>query len=58
MRRWEYLVVYNVSRDTSIVTNDDGNEWPLHDYLNMLGEDGWEVVATIDSKIILKHPLS
>ncbi len=57
MQRWEYLVVYDVSKDTAIVTNDDGKEWPLYDYLNMLGEDGWEVVATIDTDIILKRPL-
>ena len=57
MQQWEYLVVYNVSRDTSIVTDDDGSEYSLHDYLNMLGENGWEVVAVIDSEIILKRPL-
>ena len=41
--KWEYLVVY-VS-DTTV--NHDGNEYDVQDYLDSVGQEGWELVTAV-----------
>lgn len=43
MRKWEYLVVY-VSETT---VNHDGQEYDVQEYLDLVGEDGWELVTAV-----------
>ena len=43
MRKWEYLVVY-VSATT---VNHDGQEYDVQEYLDLVGEDGWELVTAV-----------
>jgi uncharacterized protein DUF4177 len=43
MMKWEYLVVY-VSETT---VNQDGHEYDVQEYLDLVGQEGWELVTAV-----------
>jgi hypothetical protein len=68
--RWEYIVlsVWTPTEGENFVTHQDGRSTQekgrptLHEYLNGMGGDGWEVAGTIsygerkEGLVIVKRP--
>jgi len=72
MQKWEYITIYLSTKDGRVDEvngkpirkkgeDEDGNinlneKYKLHDYLTLLGKDGWEVVTSVGAAIIAKRP--
>lgn len=72
MQTWEYITIYLSTKDGRVDEvngkpirkrgeDEDGNQllnekYKLHDYLALIGNDGWEVVASVGAAVIAKRP--
>lgn len=68
MQRWQYLVARRVGEDdpkVQVVNGHELRDWEmgtLHGFLSEVGEDGWELVGTVNrgatpqGLLILKRP--
>ena len=73
MQKWEYITIYLSTTDGKIdevngapirkkSEDEEGNpvlneRYKLHEYLGLLGKDGWDVVTSVGRVIIAKRPL-
>ena len=71
MNKWEYITIYLSTGDGRVeevngkpirkkIEDEEGKlslneKYKLHDYLTLIGNDGWEVVATVGAAIIAKR---
>ena len=72
MQNWKYITIYLSTKDGRVDEvngkpirkkgeDEEGNinlgeKYKLHDYLSLLGKDGWEVVTSVGAAIIAKRP--
>ena len=72
MNKWEYITIYLSTKDGRVEEvngkpirkkseDEDGNrsvneKYKLHDYLALIGNEGWEVVTSVGAAIIAKRP--
>jgi hypothetical protein len=46
--RWEYEIAWiRFEPGQEWLVRHEGKDWPVHDYLRVKGEDGWELVAAV-----------
>jgi hypothetical protein len=57
MQKWEYLDIYLISNEVySINAKPQTPGGLLHIFLNRLGDEGWELVATLGAdRLLLKR---
>jgi hypothetical protein len=62
MQKWEYLTI-EISRvwvnsvNNKPLRKPNGDErYKLHEYLELIGKDGWEVVTSVNDAVIVKRP--
>jgi hypothetical protein len=74
MQKWEYITISFSAEDGRVdevntkpirkkAEDEEGNlslneKYRLHEYLAILGKDGWEVVTTIGRILIAKRPFN
>jgi len=53
MQKWEYLIIYTSNYSTKV--SIDNKDYDTEPYINMLGEQGWELVLELHNRLFFKR---
>lgn len=60
MQKWEYLEVESAYNRVLAINGKEVKDWQegtrMIDYLNQVGDEGWELIAIDENRYLFKRP--